>query len=105
MTVMKNIIAKLQPFFNKIKPLLIRYKQLLIAGGLVILAGILFMAIQVILGPEEPVTTYTLPYTQNFDDVNLRRWYTNGGVWTLRTQTLAQTIGGEEGIAMIVERV
>ncbi len=96
MTTIKKPFERFQPLLDRIKPILIRYKKLLLAGGLVILAGVLFLTIQIVLGPDEPVTTYTLPYTQNFDDINLRRWYTNGGVWTLRTQTLAQTIGGEE---------
>lgn len=69
---------------------------LLSIAGLLAIVGALFIAVQVLLGPRQAFTEYTLPYVQNFDDVNLRRWFTNKGVWTIRNQTLAQTIGGEE---------
>jgi len=69
---------------------------LLSIAGLLAIVGALFVAVQVLLGPRQAFTEYTLPYVQNFDDVNLRRWFTNKGVWTIRNQTLAQTIGGEE---------
>ncbi|MFN8382306.1 MAG: hypothetical protein U0V02_10220 [Anaerolineales bacterium] len=93
---MKKLFNRISPFIERIRLIIARYKQLFVAGGIVFLAVLLFVAIQLVLGPDEPVTTYTLPYTQNFDDVNLRRWYTANGVWTIRDGTLAQTVGGEE---------
>ncbi len=71
-------------------------RVLLPAAGLVMMAGVIFFALQIFVAPDQPVTTYTLPYTQTFDDVNLRRWFSQTGVWTIRTGTLMQTVGGEE---------
>lgn len=71
-------------------------RVMLSAAGLVVVAGGMFVALQVLVAPDQPVTTYTLPYTQTFDDVNLKRWFSQTGVWTLRTGTLMQTVGGEE---------
>ncbi len=62
---------------------------------MVVAAGI-FAALQILVAPDQPVTTYTMPYTQTFDDVNLKRWFSQSGVWTIRTGTLMQTVGGEE---------
>ncbi|MFM8321495.1 MAG: hypothetical protein ACKOC5_11330 [Chloroflexota bacterium] len=56
----------------------------------------MYFGITRLLGPKQAVTTYTLPYTQPFIDVTLRNWYTNGGIWTLRSEQLSQTQGGEE---------
>ncbi|HNO92987.1 MAG TPA: hypothetical protein PKJ84_02380, partial [Anaerolineales bacterium] len=71
-------------------------RVLLSTAGVVVAAGGIFVALQVLVAPDQPVTTYTLPYTQTFDDVNLKRWFSQSGVWTIRTGTLMQTVGGEE---------
>jgi hypothetical protein len=65
------------------------------AGGLVFVAVIIFIALQALLAPDQPVTTYVVPYTQNFDEVNLKRWFLESGVWTIREGALLQTIGGD----------
>jgi len=64
--------------------------------ALLVLAAGIFLVARRFLGPDQPVATYTLPYVQNFDDVNLRSWYINDGVWTIRDQALLQTVGGEK---------
>lgn len=71
-------------------------RVLLSAAGLISVALVFFVALQKFLKPSQPITTYTLPYIQNFDEVDLKHWFTDSGVWTLRTGTLLQTIGGEE---------
>lgn len=100
------IITKVREGFGRINHLLDHIRTripglpsnrvLLSAIGLLIMGGLIFVALQVLLAPDQPVTTYTLPYTQNFDEVNLRRWFTNKGVWTIREGKLLQTVGGEE---------
>ena len=77
-------------------PGLPRARVLLSIAGLLMIAGVLFGSVQVLLAPRQAFTEYELPYVQNFDDVNLRRWFIHKGVWTIRDQTLAQTIGGDE---------
>ncbi|MFZ5878769.1 MAG: hypothetical protein ACOY0R_05320 [Chloroflexota bacterium] len=100
------ILAKIQRAIARVNLLLDRIRarvpglpsnrMLLSAAGLLLLGGLIFVALQVLLSPDQPVTTYTLPYTQNFDEVNLRRWFTNKGVWTIREGKLLQTVGGDE---------
>ncbi|UCC54361.1 MAG: hypothetical protein JSV68_10415 [Anaerolineaceae bacterium] len=62
---------------------------------LAVAAGI-FLAVRRFFASEEPAANFTFPYVQNFDDVNLRPWYVNDGVWTIRDQALLQTVGGEK---------
>lgn len=66
------------------------------AAGLIFVVLAIFIALQKLLAPSQPVTTYTLPYIQNFDDVDLKHWFSEAGVWTIREGTLLQTVGGEE---------
>ena len=81
---------------RKIIPGLPSNRIILSTAGLVVVVAGIFVALQILVAPDQPVTTYTLPYTQSFDDVKLKRWYSQTGVWTLRTGTLMQTVGGEE---------
>jgi len=100
------IIAKLKPILARVQAVVDRLRTkipglpsnrvLVSAAGLVVVAGGIFVALQVLVAPDQPVTTYTLPYTQTFDEVNLKRWFSKTGVWTIRTGTLMQTVGGEE---------
>ena len=102
----KAILAKLHKTIERANDLLDRIRAripglpsnrvLLSAVGLLIMGALIFVALQVLLAPDQPVTTYTLPYTQNFDDVNLRRWFTHNGVWTIREGKLLQTVGGDD---------
>ncbi|MBK6794431.1 MAG: hypothetical protein IPG80_18250 [Anaerolineales bacterium] len=107
------MMSFIKPYIEKIRPLITRLNEMLnrlrtkipglpsnrvliSAAALVSVAVMIFAALQILVAPEQPVTTYTLPYTQTFDDVNLKRWFSPSGVWTLRTGTLMQTVGGEE---------
>jgi hypothetical protein len=95
----QNKIAKLNAMVDRLRikiPGLPSNRVLLSAGGLLVVALAFFVVLQKFLGPSQPVTTYTLPYVQNFDEVDLKHWFIDSGVWTLRTGTLLQTIGGEE---------
>jgi hypothetical protein len=104
--IIQPIIEKLKPFITRLQAVADRLRMkipglpsnrvLLSAAGLVIVAGGIFVALQALVAPDQPVTTYALPYTQTFDEVNLKRWYSKSGVWTIRAGTLMQTVGGEE---------
>ena len=106
MSFIKPYIEKLRPLITRLNEMLNRLRTkipglpsnrvLISAAALVSVALMIFAALQILVAPEQPVTTYTLPYTQTFDDVNLKRWFSPSGVWTLRTGTLMQTVGGEE---------
>jgi len=96
---LRTLLANLNAMLDRLRikiPGLPSNRVLLSAAGLVIMAGVIFFALQILVAPEQPVTTYPLPYTQTFDDVNLKRWFSQTGVWTIRTGTLMQTVGGEE---------
>lgn len=93
------IIDRLNNILNRLRtkiPGLPSNRVLLPAAGVFFVAVLLFVALQILVAPDQPVTTYTLPYTQTFDEVNLKRWFSDSGVWTIRTGTLMQTVGGEE---------
>lgn len=96
---LKPALAKLQAVIDRLRtniPGLPSNRVLLSAAAAIIVAIAIFVALQVLVAPDQPVTTYTLPYTQTFDEVNLKRWFSQSGVWTIRTGTLMQTVGGEE---------
>lgn len=93
------ILDRLNEILNRLRtkiPGLPSNRVLLPAAGVFFVAVFLFVALQILVAPDQPVTTYSLPYTQNFDEVNLKRWFSDSGVWTIRTGTLMQTVGGEE---------
>lgn len=93
------IIDRLNNILNRLRtkiPGLPSNRVLLPTAGVFFVAVFLFVALQILVAPDQPVTTYTLPYTQTFDEVNLKRWFSDSGVWTIRTGTLMQTVGGEE---------
>jgi hypothetical protein len=71
------------------------FRLFVIVVVLGLVAGI-FLMVRRSRSSDQPVATFTFPYVQNFDDVNLRPWYINGGVWTIRDQALLQTVGGEK---------
>ena len=71
------------------------FRLFVIVAVLGLAAGI-FLMVRRSRSSDQPVAAFTFPYVQNFDDVNLRPWYINGGVWTIRDQALLQTVGGEK---------
>ncbi|HNB42124.1 MAG TPA: hypothetical protein PLG52_11535, partial [Anaerolineales bacterium] len=100
------LIEKLKPFLADLQAVMDRLRTkipglpsnrvLFSTAAVVVVAIAIFVALQILVAPDQPVTTYTLPYTQTFDEVNLKRWFSDSGVWTIRTGTLMQTVGGEE---------
>ncbi|HXD08550.1 MAG TPA: hypothetical protein VN653_00705, partial [Anaerolineales bacterium] len=98
-TIIQSRVAILNGMINRLRtriPGLPSNRVLRSAGGLVFIVGAIFVALQVLLAPKQPVGNYTMPYTQNFDAVDLKHWFSQSGVWTIRTGTLAQTVGGDE---------
>jgi hypothetical protein len=105
MKVIVSIIQRLKPLFVRIEVTLDRLRSripglpsnraILAAVGLGITTLVLLGAFQVLLAPKQKFTTFTLPYEQNFDDVNLRRWFVGEGVWSIRNASLTQTVGGD----------
>jgi len=98
-TFLRSSLARLNAVLDRLRvkiPGLPSNRALLSAVGLVAAVALIFAALQILVAPEQPVTVYTLPYVQPFDDVNLKRWYSASGVWTIRQGTLMQTVGGED---------
>jgi len=81
--------------FHKYRPWLARFRFLILIGGIIGIAGAAFVARRFIFSAKPTIAVYRLPYLQTFDDVELRNWLNDSGVWTIRTGTLSQTIGGE----------
>ncbi len=73
-----------------------RRRLLIVFFALLVVGAGLFLVARRFLGSNQPEATFTYPYVQNFDDVNLRPWYIDGGVWTIRDQALLQTVGGDK---------
>ena len=79
----KKLLGRLNDILDRLRtkiPGLPSNRILLSTMGLVVAVGMLFIALQVLVAPDQPVTTYTLPYTQTFDEVNLKRWFSQSGV-------------------------
>ena len=95
---LKPIYARIEKLLNQLRvriPGLPGNRAILSAVGLIFVALILFGAFQILLAPKQKFTTFTMPYEQNFDDVNLRQWFIGDGVWSIRDAALAQTVGGD----------
>ncbi len=95
---MKKTIARMETLLNRLRariPGLPGNRTVFAAVGLGFAALVLFATFQLLLAPKQKFTTYTLPYEQNFDDVDLRRWFVGDGVWSIRLAALAQTVGGD----------
>ncbi len=102
---LKKIVTQLENLLNRIRtriPGLPSNRSVFSAVGLVIAVAILLGTIQFLLAPKDKFTTFTLPYEQNFDDVNLRRWFLGDGVWTIRDSALAQTVGGDTSAQVFI---
>lgn len=96
---LKSLYRRIETILNLIRtriPGLPSNAQIIAVIALVIAVGILGLSIQTLLSPKDKFTTFTLPYEQNFDDVNLRHWFMGDGVWSIREAALAQTVGGEK---------
>lgn len=94
----KKIVARIEAFLDRLRariPGLPSNRAVFAVVALVLAVLILFATVQVLLAPKQKFTSFVLPYEQNFDDVNLRRWFVGDGVWTIRDAALAQTVGGD----------
>ena len=56
------------------------------------------------LGPEEPFSDFTFPYEQTFDDVQINRWFSSGGRWTVQAGALLQADESEEPAKLFVPK-
>ena len=56
---------------------------------LVVLAG-LYIGLRQLFANGQRLEAYTLPYVENFDDVDPKLWFSENGVWQIRNQALAQ---------------
>jgi len=70
-------------------PLILR----VLVGGAALIAilAILGLGLTRLLGPRERFAAFTLPYVQDFANVDIKRWFLEGGTWAIRNEALAQT--------------
>ncbi|MCL6512337.1 MAG: hypothetical protein K6U78_16820, partial [Anaerolineae bacterium] len=59
-------------------------------------------AITRILGPRQRLAAFELPYVQDFSDADIKSWFSDRGVWSLREETLAQTANLEQAANIFV---
>ena len=100
-----SIYGRLATLLDRIRtriPGLPGNRAIIATAGLVCAVVILLAAFQVLLAPKDKFTTFTLPYEQNFVDVNLRRWFVGDGVWSIRDAALAQTVGGDTAAQVFI---
>lgn len=82
-----------------------RSKIVRLAGGLLVVAallGILAITLMRLLGPQDRFTAFSLPYVQDFSDLDVKRWFSAAGVWSIRNETLAQTTNLDEPAQIFV---
>ena len=64
--------------------------------------GVLAIALTRLLGPQDRFKAFSLPYVQDFTDVDVKRWFSESGVWTIRNETLAQMTNLDEPAQIFV---
>jgi hypothetical protein len=70
-----------------------------IAGGLLLVAlliALLIYGLMHLFGGPGQFETFSLPYVQNFQAVDVKRWFLQDGVWSIRNEALAQTASLEK---------
>ena len=73
------------PFFRS------RFVRLILGlGVLAVVLGIVAFGILRVLGARDKIATLTLPFVEEFTDVEVSKWLPRDGVWTLRQDALAQ---------------
>lgn len=62
-------------------------------AGLVVLAAcaVVLLGLTRLVGPRERFTTLSLPYVQDFREVDIKRWFSQNGLWAIRKEALVQT--------------
>jgi len=64
---------------------------------ILLLIGFINWGLRAKIGPVEAFDTFTLPYNETFVDAEIKRWFTNGGKWSLGGRALVQNAEGSEG--------
>ncbi len=85
--------------FDRVKKQIARVLPARSAAGIALVGLVLLVlafAITRILGPRQRFATFELPYVQDFNDVNIKSWFNDRGVWSLREGMLAQTANLEQ---------
>jgi hypothetical protein len=100
------IAAVLRPFASLRRSRLIRRWPFTILPALLIVLALLFInwRLRSSFTPEEPFSTFALPYYQNFDDVPINRWFMSGGKWLVDGGTLVQTDDSAEVAKIFVPK-
>ena len=100
------ITAVLRPFSPLRRSRLIRRWPFTILPALLIVFALVFInwRLRSTYAPEEPFSTFALPYYQNFDDVPVNRWFMSGGKWLVDGGTLAQTDNSTEVAKIFVPK-
>ncbi|MFN8442649.1 MAG: hypothetical protein U0175_17880 [Caldilineaceae bacterium] len=55
-----------------------------------VVLAILYLGMSQLFANGQRLEAYTLPYVQNFDNVDPKLWFSENGVWQIRNQALAQ---------------
>ena len=79
-------------------------RVLIAIGALAVLVIVLGFGLMRILGPSERFTTFVLPYTEDFQSVDTKRWFAVSGVWSIRNETLAQITNLDDGAQIFIPK-
>lgn len=79
-------------------------KLLAAIGALAALTIVVGFGLMRILGPSERFTTFVLPYTEDFQSVDTKRWFAVSGVWSIRDETLAQITNLDDGAQIFIPK-
>ncbi|UCC54359.1 MAG: hypothetical protein JSV68_10405, partial [Anaerolineaceae bacterium] len=98
--------AVLQPLASLRRLRLIRRWPYTILPALLIVFALVFInwRLRSKLAPEEPFSTFALPYYQTFDDVPVNRWFMGGGKWLVDGGTLTQENNSAEVAKIFVPK-
>ncbi len=68
------------------------FLRVLVGGAvLIVVLGIIGLGLTRLLGPRERFTAFTLPYVEDFANVDVKRWFLEEGAWAIRNDALVQT--------------
>jgi hypothetical protein len=96
-----RLAAVLHPLAFLRRSRLIRRWPYTILPALLIVFALLFInwRLRSRFAPEEPFSTFALPYYQPFDDVPVNRWFMSGGKWRVNSGMLTQ----EDNVAEVAK--
>jgi hypothetical protein len=81
-----------------------RVRVLAAIGALAALTIVVGFGLMRILGPADRFTTFVLPYTEDFQSVDTKRWFAESGVWSIRDETLAQITNLDDGAQIFIPK-